>query len=246
MVAKTTHASAGPPSAVDFRDVQVLVPMSGRQYNQYCPVALALDVVGERWTILILRELLGGPRRYADLKAALPGIATNLLADRLRELADRGLVNRQEVPPPVARTVYELSDDAWGWVPRLLLALGAYGVAELRKVPHPDPVPPLTAFLVGVLMRLSRHETSTVTARFDVRVDDQVFGVSVVEGRLSRPQGNAELLITCTAEDLLAAHIGDSPQTRDAANRRIHWSGDSAGAAQVMDALGVTSQVPTH
>ena len=81
-----------------------------RSYHQNCPIAKGLDVLGERWTLLILRELIGGPRRYGDLRAQLPGIATNLLADRLRELEDAGLVDREELPPPIARTVYTLSE----------------------------------------------------------------------------------------------------------------------------------------
>ena len=72
-----------------------------RTYGQYCSVAKALDVVGDRWTLLIVRELLlQGPCRYTDLKSGLPGIATNLLADRLRELERAGLVRREEAPPP--------------------------------------------------------------------------------------------------------------------------------------------------
>ena len=80
-----------------------------RTYNQNCPVAKGLDIVGERWTLLILRELVGGARRYSDLRTELPGIATNLLADRLRGLEQTGLVDRTELPPPIARTVYALS-----------------------------------------------------------------------------------------------------------------------------------------
>jgi DNA-binding HxlR family transcriptional regulator len=69
-----------------------------------------LDIPGERWTLLIRRELLGGPRRYSGLRAELPGIATNLLAERLKELENVGLVDRAELPPPIARAVYRLSD----------------------------------------------------------------------------------------------------------------------------------------
>ncbi|HEY9304592.1 MAG TPA: helix-turn-helix domain-containing protein, partial [Mycobacterium sp.] len=95
--------------------------MAGRKsYNQNCPVAKGLDILGERWTLLILRELFGGPRRYSDLRAELPGIATNLLAERLKELQDAGLVDRAELPPPVARTVYSLSDVGWQRVPCVL------------------------------------------------------------------------------------------------------------------------------
>src|SRR6478736_3980785 len=81
-----------------------------RSYAQCCALAKALDVVGERWTLLIVRELLlQGPSRYTDIRAGLPGIATNLLADRLRELERAGLVNREEAPPPVATTLYALT-----------------------------------------------------------------------------------------------------------------------------------------
>src|ERR1700732_5329847 len=103
--------------------------MSARKsYNQNCPIALGLDVLGERWTLLILRELLGGPRRYSDLRAYLPGIATNLLADRLRELDQTGLIERTELPPPVARTVYSLSEAGWHKVPPVIQAIATFGL----------------------------------------------------------------------------------------------------------------------
>src|SRR5882672_4205498 len=81
-----------------------------RSYAQFCSLAKALDVVGERWTLLIVRELiLGGRSRYTDIRAGLPGIATNLLADRLRQLESAGLVYREEAPPPVATTLFGLT-----------------------------------------------------------------------------------------------------------------------------------------
>jgi DNA-binding HxlR family transcriptional regulator len=96
-----------------------------RHYNQDRPIANGLDVLGERWTLLIVRELVGGPRRYSDLCAQLPGIATNLLAQRLDELEQADVVARTELPAPIARTVYTLSDD--GWRPR-----GGFTIAESR------------------------------------------------------------------------------------------------------------------
>jgi DNA-binding HxlR family transcriptional regulator len=81
-----------------------------RSYGQYCAVARSLDVIGDRWTMLIVRELWLRPCRYTDLRQALPGIATNLLADRLRDLEGDGLVQRTEEPPPVATTVYRLTE----------------------------------------------------------------------------------------------------------------------------------------
>lgn len=81
-----------------------------RRYGQYCGLARALDRVGQRWTLLIVRELLLGPKRFTDLQEGLPGVATNLLADRLRQLGENGLVGQRELLPPSSSTVYELTD----------------------------------------------------------------------------------------------------------------------------------------
>jgi DNA-binding HxlR family transcriptional regulator len=105
-----------------------------RNYNQNCPIARGLDVLGERWTLLILREMVGGPRRYSDLRVELPGIATNLLADRLRELEEAGLIDCTKLPPPVARTVYTLSEAGWRKVPPVLQAIATFGLDLLEPI----------------------------------------------------------------------------------------------------------------
>jgi DNA-binding HxlR family transcriptional regulator len=99
-----------------------------RSYGQYCSVAKALDVVGDRWTLLIVRELLiRGACRYTDLKHGLPGIATNLLSDRIRDLESAGLIWREDAPPPVATTLFHLTDAGLELRP-VLDALGGWGV----------------------------------------------------------------------------------------------------------------------
>lgn len=107
-----------------------------KSYKQYCGLARALDVVGERWTLLIVRELVPGGRRYTDLLEALPGLTTNLLAQRLRQLQAHGVVHKLALPPPARATVYALTD-----LGRLLepavLALGRFGAAWLAA-PRPD------------------------------------------------------------------------------------------------------------
>ncbi len=101
-----------------------------RSYRQYCSLARTLDVLGDRWTLLIVRELAIRPCRYTDLRDGLPGIATNLLADRLRELQAAGVVTAEAAPPPVATTLYTLTD--WGAELRpILLAMGRWGAAGL-------------------------------------------------------------------------------------------------------------------
>jgi DNA-binding HxlR family transcriptional regulator len=104
-----------------------------RTYGQYCSVAKALDVVGDRWTLLIIRELLlQGPCRYTDLKNGLPGIATNLLSDRLRDLEQAGLIRREEAPPPVATALFHLTGAGAGLEP-VLTALGGWGTRYMTQ-----------------------------------------------------------------------------------------------------------------
>src|SRR3954462_15258881 len=85
--------------------------MPEHRYDQYCALARTLDVVGDRWTLLIVRELVPGPRRFTDLVTGLPGLSRNLLTERLRALESNGLVARPALPPPVARQVYELTGE---------------------------------------------------------------------------------------------------------------------------------------
>jgi DNA-binding HxlR family transcriptional regulator len=81
-----------------------------KRYEQYCPMAHALDLVGDRWALLVIRELMHGPKRYTDLVDCLPGIGTNILAGRLRDLEGHGVVTRRTLPPPAASKVYELTE----------------------------------------------------------------------------------------------------------------------------------------
>ncbi|HEY3775201.1 MAG TPA: helix-turn-helix domain-containing protein [Solirubrobacteraceae bacterium] len=107
---------------------------TSRSYRDGCPIARALDVVGDRWALLVVRELLFGPQRFSDLRRALPGASTNMLTDRLRELESRGVLRRRVLPPPAGSTVYELSDRGRD-LERVLVALGEWGASES---PPPD------------------------------------------------------------------------------------------------------------
>lgn len=110
-----------------------------RSYDQYCSAARALDVVGDRWTLLIVRELLAGPRRYTDLHADLPGVSTDVLASRLKDMERDGLTTRRRLPPPGAAYVYELTGRGRELQP-VLQALGAWGQAELGERRPTDAV----------------------------------------------------------------------------------------------------------
>src|SRR5262245_25241605 len=106
-----------------------------KHYNQYCPVAHALDLVGERWSLLLIRELQHGPLRYSDLHERLTGCSTNVLAARLKDLEAGGVIERRKLPPPAASTVYELTETGAALGP-VLAALARWGLRTLG--PPPD------------------------------------------------------------------------------------------------------------
>ncbi|MEV6962893.1 winged helix-turn-helix transcriptional regulator [Streptomyces sp. NPDC051207] len=110
-----------------------------RSYDQYCSAARALDAVGDRWTLLIVRELLAGPRRYTDLHADLPGVSTDVLASRLKDMERDGLTTRRRLPPPGAAYVYELTARGRALLP-VLQALGQWGQADLGERRPTDAV----------------------------------------------------------------------------------------------------------
>lgn len=204
--------------------------MAARNYNQNCPIARGLDVLGERWTLLILRELVGGPRRYGDLRAQLPGIATNLLADRLRELEESGLVDRTELPPPVARTVYTLSEVGWRKVLPVIKAVATFGLDLIE--PTEGATTPLNGFLAGVLLGFEPAGASGVNPTYRAEIDGRAFEFAVHGEGLTAPSGPPAVTLTATAADLITARLGASATERKAALRRVKFVGDD-------DAVGV-------
>ncbi len=128
-----------------------------KSYKQYCGVAKALDLVGERWSLLIVRDLLLGPRRYTDLLRGLPGITTNLLARRLQHLQQPGVIEKRTMEVPAASTVYALT--ARGrQLEAVVLALGAFGEASLAEA-APDDRKDLRYAVLSVRRRFSGSPT---------------------------------------------------------------------------------------
>jgi DNA-binding HxlR family transcriptional regulator len=203
-----------------------------RSYQQNCPIALGLDVLGERWTLLILRELVGGARRYGDLRAELPGIATNLLADRLRELEEAGLVDRQELPPPIARTVYTLSEEGWRKVPPVIQAIATFGLDMVE--PTESALTPLNGFLAGILLAIDR--TTGLDASYRLDIDGRRFEYAVHDGHLAAAHGEPAVTVTATAADLITARLARSAAERKAALRRVKFD----GAPEAVDAMRST------
>ncbi len=171
-----------------------------RSYGQYCSVAKALDVVGDRWTLLIVRELLEqGPCRYTDLRNGLPGIATNMLSDRLRELEGAGLVRRDEADPPVATTLFSLTE-AGAELEPVLRALGAWGIRYMSEPRDTDEFRSHW-FALPVSLFLHDSEPAGAPVAIELRTGGRPAVVEAAAGAVSTRLGAAvdpDLILTGT------------------------------------------------
>jgi DNA-binding HxlR family transcriptional regulator len=153
-----------------------------RTYGEACSVARALDVVGERWTLLIVRELLIGPKRFTDLQAGLPGIPSSLLGARLGELLRAGLVEQRRLRPPAASTVYELTDNGAA-LEETITALGRWGARFGRDRAISDARNP--EWLLLALRSLFRPDASSgVQATYELRFGEDVVTAEIADGEL--------------------------------------------------------------
>jgi DNA-binding HxlR family transcriptional regulator len=153
-----------------------------RSYNQYCGVARALDLVGERWALLIVRELVLGPKRFTDLREGLPGVATNVLSNRLRQLERDGIVGRRRLPPPAPVQVYELTDYGRELVP-VMLALGRWGASTMG--PRTTAQSIRSEWLAVALKAFFDPESATgLSAVIGLDLDGALFTLHVDDGRL--------------------------------------------------------------
>jgi DNA-binding HxlR family transcriptional regulator len=161
-----------------------------KRYDQYCPVCHALGLVGERWALLVVRELLKGPKRYTDLLDGMPGIGTNILAARLRELEAGGIVRKTKLPPPAASTVYELTDYGRE-LEEPLYALARWGARTLPPPVNEEDFYPewgLNAFPALLDPEAARGLTGT----YVVRVADDVYTVRLEDNTVHAEIGAAD------------------------------------------------------
>ncbi|MFG2502846.1 winged helix-turn-helix transcriptional regulator [Streptomyces sp. NPDC048441] len=160
-----------------------------RSYDQSCPAARALDVVGGRWSILIVRELLLGPRRYTDLVAGLPGIGPNVLAERLRALREAGVVSQAKLPPPAASAIYELTELGAAMRP-VVDELTRWGMRLPTSTRPGDTF--RISWALGCLRASFRPEqASGVRETYEIRVDGDTFHLRVDDGVLDIRHGSA-------------------------------------------------------
>jgi DNA-binding HxlR family transcriptional regulator len=188
--------------------------------------------------LLILRELVGGPRRYGDLRAELPGIATNLLAERLKALQEAGLIDRTDLPAPIGRAVYTLSDASWERVLPILQAVAWFGLDRLDPIDD-APVSPLNGFLAGILLAFNPSSAAGLEKTYRVDIDGRRFEFDVTHGRLAAAHGEPAVTVTASAADLAIIRLGSTDAAREAALRRIDFAGDQHDIDTLRDAFSI-------
>ncbi|WP_411085656.1 winged helix-turn-helix transcriptional regulator [Streptomyces sp. 061-3] len=205
-----------------------------RSYDQFCATARALDSVGDRWTLLIVRELLAGPRRYTDLHADLPGVSTDVLASRLKDMEQSGLATRRRLPPPAAASVYELTERGHGLLP-VLAALAEWGAPAIGERRPTDAVRahwfalPLLRALDG-LAHEGVVEVHLDEGEFHVRVGRPADGEGVYG---DGPAAHADARITLDVELCLTLGRGECTLAEAVKDGRIEVVGEGPLAGEL-------------
>lgn len=160
-----------------------------RSYEDGCAAAHALDLVGERWALLVVRELLLGPKRFTDLRAGLPGASPNVLTERLRGLEMAGIVRRNKLPPPAASRVYELTE--WGReLEPVIVRLGRWGARSPSK-PR-DAALSVDSLVISFRTMFDPRRADGLSATYELRFGEDVFRAEVDEGRFEISRGAAD------------------------------------------------------
>lgn len=210
--------------------------MARRTYDQYCPLAISLDVIGDRWAPLVIRELLLGPRRYTELARGLPGIATDMLTLRLRDLQQAGVVTRRQLPPPAGAPVYELTERG----ERLrepLIGLARWGL-ELMPPPGEDLefTPTMLANALQAVLRpgpRDRLELGLVIGGEEFAVHARAGSMRVERGRHEFP----ELVLRGEPAALVAAVTGQDPRPAD-----VELEGDASALDRLRSWVAMPDQ----
>lgn len=206
-----------------------------RRYDDACAAAHAMDLIGERWALLVARELMLGPKRFADLKRSLPGISAPVLSQRLRDLQEIGVAVREELPPPASVQVYRLTD--WGLeLEQVMQALGSWAV----KSPARDPDAPMgtTSLILSLRTMFSPQAAKGRRVRLQLDLSGEPFRLTVDNGELEIERGEHD--------DPHAALRGDAQAVHDLVyNDAALADLEAAGRVEVIGAKAVVKELPT-
>jgi DNA-binding HxlR family transcriptional regulator len=185
--------------------------ISERSYNQFCGVARALDLIGERWALLVVRELALGPKRFTDLRQGLPGIATNVLSVRLRQLERDGVVTRRLLPPPAPAQIYQLTELGRELVP-IMLALGRWGAGTMGAR-SPDQSIRGEWLALALKAFFDPEAAGDLRATIALELDGASFTLRVEQGLLDVVPGKDEVsdLVISSDTELLLQFLAGVP-----------------------------------
>jgi DNA-binding HxlR family transcriptional regulator/putative sterol carrier protein len=203
-----------------------------RTYEDGCATAHALDLIGERWALLVVRELILGPKRFTDLRTGLPGISPNVLTQRLEELEQSGIVRRRKLPPPAAAWVYELT--GWGLeLERVIMSLGRWGArSPFLMQGHPLSV---DAVILSFRTMFSADAARDVKGTLEIRIGDDRYRARVARGELHLTRGAAEhpdAVLETDAPTLVAVAYGGRKFSEAVKAGELKVEGDKALARQ--------------
>jgi DNA-binding HxlR family transcriptional regulator len=176
-----------------------------RTYGQYCGVARALELVGERWALLLVRDLIPGPKRFTDLQDGLPRIPSNVLSARLKELEEAGIVQRRVLPRPAASVVYELTEYG-GELEEVLVGLMRWGAKSLGE-PRPDDAVSANPMIFGLRASFRPEAARDLSATYELHVDDAVLHARIENGALELAEGPAADPDLTIKADLRLRHL---------------------------------------
>ena len=200
----------------------------GRTYDDGCAAAHALDLVGERWALLAVRELVLGPKRFTDLRAGLPGVSPNVLAQRLRELEGVGVVRRRRLPPPAASKVYELTE--WGKeLEPVLIQLGRWGARSPSK-PY-DAALGVDSLILSFRTMFDSRRANGLSCTYELRFGEDVFRAAIEGGRLEVVRGSAnqpDAIIETDSNTLAGLIYGDKSLEEALRSGEIEIKGDES------------------
>jgi DNA-binding HxlR family transcriptional regulator len=202
--------------------------VASRSYGQFCGLARALELVGERWALLIVRDLLVGPRRFTDLRQGLPRIPTNVLTDRLKELEQGGVVRRRVLPRPAASVVYELTEYG-SQLEEVVMRLGVWGAQSLGD-PRPDEIITADSMTMALRSTFRPEAARGLDVRYELRLGEIVLRAHVADGRLSVGEGplpEADLVIEA-GPALRALLAGELSPSEAVASGCVRLSGNAA------------------
>jgi DNA-binding HxlR family transcriptional regulator len=202
--------------------------MSRRTYGQYCGLAHAMELVGERWALLVIRDLLPGPKRFTDLRNGLPRIPTNILSARLKELEASGVVQRRLLPRPRSSVVYELTDYGRE-LDELVLRLGLWGARSLGQ-PRPDDIVTTDSLIMALRATFRRDAAAGLRLGYEVRVGDVVVHALVDDGKAEVEQGPLPRpdLVIDTGPELRALLAGELGPGEAVTGGAVRLTGDPA------------------